>query len=225
MTIKQLFSRLGILVLSLIIAVEIPQPGAWATSTEPELPSGKVQDAVTCHAILTRAFETLQNTCNSVARNRACYGNNNVVAQLNDTSSGPFSTPGDRVPIQVINSLITSPLDTVRATWGLLLLKLQANLPDTLAGQNVTFLVYGDTTVTNQSGDMKAFYFSSGLGSPTCKEAPLDGIVVRSPNHMRVTFLANKVQITIASTIVMHATLYKTMSVQLVEGQATITTP
>jgi len=177
-----------------------------------------------CQEILKQALNTLDATCDRLGRNKACYGNNNIKAEAANNAKLKFDTVGDYAAIQAIKSLTTSPLDTSRGTWGLSLLKLQANLPDTLPGQNVTFLVYGDTSIQNTSGDMKSFYFSSGLGQPTCKEAPGDGIVVRSPNHTEVTFTANGVQITIASTITLKASPNKAMTVDLVEGHARVST-
>lgn len=129
---------------------------------------------------------------------------------------------GDKAPIQNIKSITTLPLDLESGSWGLALLKLQANLPDALLGQNVTFLIYGNTTVDNTSGDMQAFYFSSG--PIKCTTAPRDAIVVKSPNHTQVPFNANGVLITIASTIILKAVPHQSMSVQLVEGHAEVTT-
>ncbi len=177
----------------------------------------------TCQEILTRAMQTLDSTCNGVGRNKACYGNNLVKAEPNGSASLKFDTTGDVASIRDIRTISTSPLNTDQGTWGLSLLKLQANLPDSLPGQNVTFVVFGDTSIENTSGDMKAFYFSSGLGTPSCKEAPRDAIVVKSPHHAEVTFNANGVQITIASTIVMRAQRGQDMSVTLVEGHARVT--
>jgi hypothetical protein len=131
---------------------------------------------------------------------------------------------GDKAPIQVIKTLKTSPLDVKRGTWGISLLKLQANLPNTLPGQSVTFLVFGDTAIQNASGNMQTFYFSSGLGYPECKDVPRDGILVRSPNHTEVTFTANGVQITIASTVMLHATKNGSLEIRLIEGRARVTT-
>ena len=48
--------------------------------------------------------------------------------------------------------------------------------------------------------------------------------MVRSPQHTEVTFTANGVKITIASTIVLRAERHKSMSVELVEGNARLTT-
>lgn len=216
------FAIYWVIGLIFLIVLVAPQPNVQAQSNPISLQAGNVQDANACQVILKRAYETLNNSCNTLERNRACYGNNNVKALFDDTFAGAFSNPGDKVPIKMVKWLSTLPLDVQTGTWGLSLLKLQANLPDTLPGQNVTFLVFGDTGLQNKSGDMNAFYFSSGLGNPTCKGAPQDGIVVRSPDHMKITFSANGVQITIASTIIMHAEANKQMTIQLIEGKAEI---
>jgi hypothetical protein len=203
------------IVISVILfVVKTPVPASAANLDQGEA----------CRAILTRAMQTLGNNCDKLTRNSACYGNDNVKAELT-SNAVKFSSLGDKAPIQTIKSITTLPLDAEHGTWGLSLLKLQANLPDTMPGQNVTFLVYGDTSVQNVSGNMQSFYFSTGLGSLNCKEAPPDGILVRSPNHTEVSFTANGVQITIASTIFLSASPKKTMDVQLVEGHARVTAP
>lgn len=208
-----------------LILLVVPQSGVASSQNQSGFTdSHNAKEKDTCQAILTHAIETLNNTCDKLDRNNACYGNNAVEAELNSTTI-KFNTTGDRAPIRMIKRLVTSPLDTEKGTWGLSLLKLQANLPDTMPGQNVLFLVYGNTTIENTSGNMQAFYFTSGLGSPTCKEAPRDGILVRSPNHTEVTFTANGVQVTIASTVILRAERNKTLDVLLVEGHARVTTP
>jgi hypothetical protein len=178
-----------------------------------------------CQVILTKAMETLQSTCKKVGRNKACYGNNLVQAESASSANLVFNKVGDIANISQIRSISTAPLDEEKGIWGLSLLKLQANLPDSLPGQNVTFLVFGNTHVDNTSGDMRSFYFTSGLGVPSCKEAPKDSIVVKSPDHMQVTFNANGTKITIASTIVLRAEKGNKMTVALVEGRANVTTP
>src|SRR5215510_1279204 len=159
-----------------------------------------------CQAIVAHALDVLQDKCSDVNRNRACYGNSLISTEFSGVTSLKFQDPGDVIPIKAIKSMVTHPLDVDAGTWGLSLLKLQANLPDTMPGQNVTFLVYGDTSIQNTSGDMQVFYFSSGLGQPTCTKIPADGILVQSPNHTQVSFTANGVTVTIASTIFMRAT-------------------
>jgi hypothetical protein len=214
--VRRLLTTLVVIVMVCLVVVGLPQPAYSADLTPTPT------DVNDCQAVLSRAFETLHNVCNSLDRNQACYGNNQVNTQLIDTAVGSFNTPGDKMPIQAIKMLSTSPLNIQTQTWGLSLLKLKVNIPNTLPGQNVLFLVYGDTSITNQSGDMRAFYFSSGLNNPNCQEAPSDGILVRSPNHLKVVFTANGVQFSIASTLVLRATANRQMTAQLIEGSATV---
>ncbi len=127
--------------------------------------------------------------------------------------------------VHVVKTILTSPLDLQKDAWGLSLLKLQASLPDTMPGQNVMFLIYGNTSIENAAENMQVFYFTTGFGDLKCKEAPQDAIVVRSPEHMQMTFTANGVKVSIASTVVLRAMRNKSLQVQLIEGHATVTTP
>jgi hypothetical protein len=182
-----------------------------------------VQETPSCQAILTRAMDTLKNVCSDLGRNKACYGHDTVKAELR-SDNVRFDSLGDIVPIQMVKKITTSALDLQRGTWGLSLLKLQANLPDTLPGQNVTFLIYGDISIQNLSGNMQSFYFTSGLGDLKCNETPNSGILIKSPNHAQVTFTANGVQITMASTVLLRAEKGRAMDVQLIEGHANVRT-
>jgi hypothetical protein len=212
----------GTIFLIVALAIAIPIQGTHAEPKSPAAPPLLAADA-TCEEILTRAMQSVQSTCNDVSRNNACYGSNQVKAEPNGGAALKFDVVGDRAPIRNIRTMVTSPLNVETGTWGLSLLKLQANLPDTLPGQNVTFLVFGNTSVENVSGDMQSFYFTTGIGNLSCKTVPKDAIVVRSPQHTEITFTANGVQITIASTIVLRAERNKSMSVELVEGSAKLT--
>src|SRR5215510_1544993 len=195
----KLFTRRTIvgLIVAVIFIIGVRQVPAFATP--------RTQQAE-CQTIVTHALDVLQDACSVLDRNKACYGNNKITTVFNNDAVLKFQTPGDQVPIKAIKTLVTQKLDVSTGTWGLSLLKLQADLPDTMPGQNVTFLVYGDTSIDNASGDMQVFYFSSGLGQPTCTQLKADGILVQSPNHTQVSFTANGVTVTIASTIFMRAT-------------------
>jgi hypothetical protein len=222
MPIKRIITVTIVLIIGLAFA--IPMTGTRAEPASPPAPASNLLAGGTCEEILTRAMQNLQSICSDVSRNNACYGNNQVKAEPNAGAALKFDIAGDRAPIRNIRALVTSPLDVNTGTWGLSLLKLQANLPDTLPGQNVTFLVFGNTSVENTSGDMQAFYFTTGLGNLSCKAAPKDAIVVRSPQNTEVTFTANGVRITIASTVVLRAERNKSMSIELVEGNARLST-
>jgi len=182
--------------------------------------------AALCETIIQNAYKQLGDLCNTIERNQACYGNDAIRTEVNlPFESAMFSKVGDKAPLTAIREIYTLPMDISTATWGLSMMKVQTDLPDTAPGQNVIFILYGDTHLTNadDTGKMSAFYFTSGLGQPACKSAPSDGITVRSPKGMRVQFSANGVNIDIGSTVVLKATANKEMRVQLVEGSAKIT--
>ncbi|MFN8421224.1 MAG: hypothetical protein U0528_18570 [Anaerolineae bacterium] len=179
--------------------------------------------AANCATILQRATDTLKLSCSDVGRNEACYGNDDVTAELREPALN-FNTVGARIAVHSISRLSASALNLQAQTWGLSLLKLKVNLPDALPGQNVTFLIYGNTSVENASEDMQAFYFTTGLGAPQCKEVPNDAILVHSPKGTKVTFSANGVDITIGSVALITAEPNGSMSFSLIQGSASLKT-
>ncbi|MCB9450515.1 MAG: hypothetical protein H6672_03700 [Anaerolineaceae bacterium] len=104
----------------------------------------------TCPVIVQTALDTVRNLCDGTGRNQACYGNILLVAEPQPgATSLKFDTPGDLVSIADIQSLRLSSMNESMQEWGIAMLKLQANLPDTLPGQNVTFLLLGDVEIQN----------------------------------------------------------------------------
>jgi hypothetical protein len=104
-----------------------------------------------CPAIVETALAELDTTCQGINRNQACYGHINIEALAQDNSSDfSFSQVGDLVDLNKLHSMRLSPLDTTAGVWGVALMRVQANLPDTLPGQNITMLVFGDSEVVNQ---------------------------------------------------------------------------
>jgi hypothetical protein len=88
--------------------------------------------------------------CRSTGRNQACYGNINLSVEAEANSPAfSFTKPGDLITVEGIKSLTLSPLDANNETWGVALMKIQANLPDTLPGQNVVFVLFGDVQMNN----------------------------------------------------------------------------
>jgi len=105
----------------------------------------------TCPPLIQTALEQVGDSCGSLARNTACYGNISLQAEaLPDVSDFTFVDVGDTVNVSDLNMLKTSPLNEEENTWGVAVLSVQANLPDTLPGQNVTMMVYGDSTLETQ---------------------------------------------------------------------------
>jgi hypothetical protein len=103
-----------------------------------------------CPAFVTSALSSVDDLCDRMDRNTACYGHNRVDATFwLPQESDIFSSPADRVNLIDLQTIATAPLNAQSEEWGVALLNLQANLPQTLPGQAVTLLLMGDTTVVN----------------------------------------------------------------------------
>ncbi len=113
--------------------------------------SGFAQNG-TCTAIVQQALAEVQQGCAPTGRNQACYGYVSLQATPRDgVQNFTFAQQGDLADVADIDTLRLSALNTAANTWGIALMKLQANLPDTLPGQNVTFLLFGDVQIQNDA--------------------------------------------------------------------------
>src|SRR5690606_10481517 len=135
--------------------------------------------------IVDTALQAADLACTETGRNQACYGNVLVDAEPSDTATDfVFNTTGDIVDLTDIQSLLLNGLDEVTEEWGVAILRVQANIPNSLPGQNVTFVLFGDVEIADASAEdqnpMQAFYFSSGIGESACNEAP-NGMLVQTP--------------------------------------------
>ncbi len=104
--------------------------------------------AATCPDIVERGVSSVEQDCASIGRNQACYGF--VLLQATpreNVQNFSFSKQGDLTNLTDLEDLRLSHLDPVKNTWGIAVMKVQANLPDTLPGQNVTFLLFGDVDI------------------------------------------------------------------------------
>lgn len=103
-----------------------------------------------CPALVQEAIERTDEYCSDIQRNQACYGNLQLAAEPQlGVSDFQFSSPGDIEAIENILALNLSAL-TAPQEWGVAMMRVQANLPDTLPGQNVTILLFGDIRLENQ---------------------------------------------------------------------------
>ncbi len=183
-----------------------------------------------CPAIVQTALDAVDQICESAGRNQACYGNFQIEATAQvDASNFTFSQVGDVVDVNQIQSLRLNPMNEEAGTWGVALMRLQANIPDTLPGQNVTFLLFGDVEITantdaTQAGNlnpMQAFYLRSGIGDAGCAEAPENGLLVQTPDGVNeVAFNINGVDVAMGSTVFFTAQPNEQMRIRTVEGSA-----
>jgi hypothetical protein len=191
----------------------------------------------TCPEIVQAALDAADENCSATGRNEACYGNFRLEATpQSGVDDFTFSTPGDIVSINAVENLTLSSQIAEAEEWGVALLQLQANLPDNLPGQNVTFLLFGAVEITNGVASdeeasttpplnpMQAFYFKSGAGDAPCAEAPDSGILVQTPEgDAEIEFIVNNVTITLGSTAYLQAEPSAYLTISLVEGEATVT--
>ncbi len=103
-----------------------------------------------CPALVELALTQVGNNCANLSRNSACYGFNRVESTFTQpVSQGYFTAPADRADLVDMKTIQSTPLDLALNQWGIAVLNVQANVPDTLPGQAVTFLLMGDTQVEN----------------------------------------------------------------------------
>lgn len=104
----------------------------------------------TCTALVTQALQAVGQNCQGLGRNAACYGFDRVDARFaSEVDETFFSQPADTTPLAELVDIQTTALDLEQSRWGIAVLNVQANVPNTLPGQAVTFLLMGDTQVQN----------------------------------------------------------------------------
>jgi len=189
-----------------------------------------------CPVIVQTALSEASDACGELGRNQVCYGN---VQLEGEPKSGiedfTLSEPGDIVDAAAVQTLRLSALDEAADTWGIAMMSLQANLPASLPGQNVTFLLFGDveiegldeseaTAEPDAEAPLQAFYFKSGLNDAPCPEAPDSGVLIQTPDGaQKVDFRINEVDISLGSTIYTQAQPSGEMTLSVLEGEAEVT--
>lgn len=187
-----------------------------------------------CPAIVQTVIDSLDDICEATGRNEACYGNIDLSAQPRaGVEDFDFDAEGDIEEVIDIEALRLTPLSEDNQTWGVALMRLQANLPDTLPNQNVTFLLFGDVELINAVSEdsealnpMQAFYLRTGISDAACAEAPESGLLVRTPEGVgQVNFSMNGVDVAVGSSVFFQAPQAQEMITRVYEGSAVMRTP
>lgn len=109
------------------------------------------QTTGSCPALIEQALTALGDNCEGLNRNNACYGYQQVDSTFTfDVEDGYFSDPSDRAELTTVRTIRTSPLNLATEQWGIAVMNVQANLPQSVPGQAVTFLLVGDAEVDNE---------------------------------------------------------------------------
>jgi LysM repeat protein len=155
-----------------------------------------------CPTIVEEALQSLADSCGGMERNSACYGANNVdsLTVADPRPEDFFVSPGDRGELVAFREIIPQPLNVEDNTFGVSVLNVQANVPNTLPGQAVLLLLMGDARVTNEvaEGDseqspFQSFYFLPGVGKANCYEAE-PTLTVQAPAGQSTTIFLNGIE-------------------------------
>lgn len=155
-----------------------------------------------CERIVAQAIGSVDSLCDGLDRNSACYGSSMVDRELADTAQSDdiFSIPGDQAGLVSFNSIQPRPLDIETGEFGVSLLHVIANVPNTNPGQAVLFLLVGDANLTNEvsadesdSTAFQSFYFLPGVGDSPCYEAD-PTLTIQTPGNTTITVYLNGVE-------------------------------
>lgn len=180
------------------------------------------QTNLTCDELVTTALSAVESACSGTQRNQVCYGSRLVEAEFKPQVTGTFSKVGDIIDLLSLKLIRTAPLDEASQTWGVAMVKAQANIPDTLPGQNVTFLLYGGAALDNVSPDMRAVIVRTNVTGVTCADAPTAAVMIQSPNGAQAALNINGADVTLGSTIYVTAEQNAEMNIATIEGSAIV---
>ncbi|MCA0456363.1 MAG: SH3 domain-containing protein [Chloroflexi bacterium] len=114
---------------------------------------GYTQDANAggeCPTLVKQALEAVGDNCGGLARNSACYGFNRVNATFAESVAEDFfSRPADQTDLKLLQSIDTAALNESIQEWGVAVMSVQANIPNSLPGQAVSFILLGDVQLDN----------------------------------------------------------------------------
>lgn len=191
-----------------------------ATSEIPTSTSNPV--SLSCNQLIEQAVSTADTACDTLDTNQACYGHFQIDSELRaaEENQTKFADAGDIADLSNIQRLTLSPMVLAASpqTWGIALLKAQANLPDTIPGQNVILLLFGDAELRNVTTTLNAVTLRTGIGQPTCNEEPSPALLVQSPEGLQITMNFNGAEVTLGSTLYLTAVENGELVIATVEG-------
>lgn len=141
----------------------------------------------TCTALVERALAAVDQNCGGMGRNTACYGYNRVNAAFaQPMPSDFFAAPADVAELLALRGIGTTPLDESADTWGVAVIRAQANLPTTLPGQSVTILLLGGADVQSATPPDAAFIPTITLPVTTAARADIHSGASLNTNQIGV---------------------------------------
>jgi len=126
------------------------------------------QAALDCATLIQQSLTDFGNSCRDLQSETLCYGNKSVTAQTNSSNSGPFQNPADQLPLNIIESLSTSPANTASGEWGLAL----ANMIPANSTAGVQMMLMGSAKLALAPTVPTSLDIRTGFGSADCGDAP-----------------------------------------------------
>lgn len=107
-----------------------------------------------CGVMVQQALVAAGDACAGTGRNQVCYGNLLGAITPQDAVSAPeWDSVGDIADLTDVQTIDLSPLNPDTNEWGVAVMQVQASLPDSLPGQNVTMLMFGDVEIEDAVDD------------------------------------------------------------------------
>ncbi|MEL6309656.1 MAG: hypothetical protein AAFQ52_16060, partial [Chloroflexota bacterium] len=160
MGLRTLVFRVLLLVLLLVGSVVLAQE-ATSTPDSPEDASSaevtpeataSIDDEASCPALVTRALDLTESSCDGTFTNEACYGYTFIDASLRDQDAS-FVQPGDITDVLDIQTVQLSAMDVAADQWGLMVMSVDANTGEqtVITTEDVQIVLFGDTTLQDAS--------------------------------------------------------------------------
>lgn len=155
-----------------------------------------------CELIVTEALGAVDSLCEGLDRNVACYGSSLVDSEtlVSPRPAEFFSQPGDMEALTNFTAIQPHALNAETGEFGVTLLNVLANVPNTVPGQSVLLLLIGDARLTNESGledsdqsAFQSFYFRPGIGDSPCYESD-PTLTIQTPGNITTTLYLNGVE-------------------------------
>jgi hypothetical protein len=135
--------RLPILLLGVVLLAALaltPRPTPTVTAQ-----SGEDEQTVACQTTVREALRVVGSSCATLGTNEICYGNQQIEAILRAEDIA-FNERGDIVPVTAIDNLVTQAADPNNDEWGVALMNIAADLPDSVDG-SVRLVLFGGMTL------------------------------------------------------------------------------
>jgi hypothetical protein len=212
-----LFHRFAVILLIFMFILSIAPPAADA------------QDLVDddCAILVLEALAQAEDVCNDLIAGEACFANGGVEIQTVPTLVAiEFEEPGDTVPIDILTSIQTAPVDVETGEWGIVVLAVPSKDQDADEDDFARLIMVGDVALSDADlGDQLAmiddFTVATGESSEDCLGAP-SSLIVQSPEATSTDLRINGADLSLGSTIVINVVEGDIMTIMVVEGNVTI---